>query len=158
MVFFFKTRAMTERSVEPRVFVSPFPACERGEAWQENPINKSPWHKIFSEAKRLCASCSKQVQSVHWILSTRLVRGEGSSPLLWPKSPGVLLPLKKTPPLRDNFAEGLKVAMSKSYPVISCNITSLPGNTRSLPISRITSRQGLYARFSTRPLHPVKRI
>src|SRR6266540_6831351 len=94
-VFLLKTRAMTERSVRSRVFVSPFPSYEKGETWQKNQTNKYSWRKTFSEVQSSCAHCSILVLSGHVILSTKLVPGVGSLPLNWIKSRVRSLPSKK---------------------------------------------------------------
>ena len=49
-VFLLKTRAMTERSVRSRVFVSPFPSYEKGETWQKNQTN-TPGAKLSQKFK-----------------------------------------------------------------------------------------------------------
>src|SRR5687768_6559161 len=109
MAFLLRGESMMERSVQPRVFVSPFQSHERGETWQKNRTTRSYWHKTFSEAQNWCAYCWIQVPSRQPTLSMKLAQGVGLSLLNWLETPVRLLPSKKILFLRDNCAHAFRM-------------------------------------------------
>src|SRR5258705_2103742 len=101
---------MTKRSVQSRVFVSPFQSYESGETWQKNHTNKLSWRKSSSEVQISCAYCSIQVLLGHVILSTKLAQGAGLLLLNWLESLTKSLPLKKIQYLCNHCASGFRVS------------------------------------------------
>src|SRR6266508_1442076 len=83
--FLFKTRAVIERSVRFRVFVSPSALSERGETWRKRKIDLL-WRKTSCEVQGSCVPCSKQAPSGQGILPTRSVRGMELSRRNWLES------------------------------------------------------------------------
>src|SRR5215210_6277077 len=101
---------MTERSVQSRVFVSPFQSYERGETWQKNHTNRLFWHKTSSEVQNSYVPCSIQVLSSHVTLSMKSVQGVGSLLLNWLKSLEKSLLLKRIQFLCNNCTGGFRVS------------------------------------------------
>src|SRR5215216_1526334 len=154
-----RCEAMTERSVQSRVFVSPFRSYERGETWQKNHTNKLSWRKTSSEAHNLCAYCSIPALSSHVISCTKSARDAGLLLLNWLESLAKSLPSKKIQCLRDNYANAFRVSiMLKLWQMTSYSAVFLTENTKYLPIFHTTLRQTLYARFFIRLLRQAKRI
>src|SRR5687768_1703042 len=159
MAFLLRCEAMMERSVWPRVFVSPFQSHERGETWQKNRTTRSSWHKTSLEAQNWCAYCWIQVPSRQTTLSMRLAQGMGLSLVNWLESLTRSLPLKR---IRSSWKicanDFSRSIMYTSLRVISCGIIFPIKSTKYSPIFHTTLQQTLFARFSIQLLCQGKRI
>ena len=159
MAFLLKTRAKAGRSVQSRVFVSPFQSYERGETWQENYTSKLLWPKTSSEVQNWRVRWSIQVLLNRAISSTKLARDKGLLQPNWLELHVKSLPLKRTPSLRDDCDRSFKMLrMFKSSQVIFCGIPLPTWNTRYLLTFPTISHQRLSARFSIHLRRPAKRM